>query len=263
MAKQRDNKYRIQAVERALTILQCFHAERLEMSMMEIAGILELNKSTTFRMVSTLCDMGFLEKLANGKYALGTEIIRLGHLVSEDMTLLRAAQPIMDELFHHCGETVAICRYSNGQMICIGRVESQKPLKCVCTVGADVPVLLGGTGRSAAAFLSDSELSRCIETQKRIGNPVCGKEELRAVVKRTRSNGYYISHSELDDAINALGLPIFGKNGVVLGSLSIVAPSSRMSDEVTWELLPEARRSAQRISERMGYDGNMLNSKGE
>ena len=29
------------------------------------------------------------------------------------------------------------------------------------------------------------------------------------------------------------------------------------------ELLPEARRSAQRISERMGYDGNMLNSKGE
>ena len=36
-----------------------------------------------------------------------------------------------------------------------------------------------------------------------------------------------------------------------------------MSDEVTWELLPEARRSAQRISERMGYDGNMLNSKGE
>jgi DNA-binding IclR family transcriptional regulator len=111
--------------------------------------------------------------------------------------------------------------------------------------------------------LSDSELSRCIETQKRIGNPVCGKEELRAVVKRARSNGYYISHSELDDAINALGLPIFGKNGVVLGSLSIVAPSSRMSDEVTWELLPEARRSAQRISERMGYDGNMLNSKGE
>ena len=106
MAKQRDNKYRIQAVERALTILQCFHAERLEMSMMEMAGILELNKSTTFRMVSTLCDMGFLEKLANGKYALGTEIIRLGHLVSEDMTLLRAAQPIMDELFHHCGETV-------------------------------------------------------------------------------------------------------------------------------------------------------------
>ena len=44
MAKQRDNKYRIQAVERALTILQCFHAERLEMSMMEMAGILELNK---------------------------------------------------------------------------------------------------------------------------------------------------------------------------------------------------------------------------
>lgn len=203
-------------MERALTILQCFHAERLEMSMMEMAGILELNKSTTFRMVSTLCDMGFLEKLANGKYALGTEIIRLGHLVSEDMTLLRAAQPIMDELFHHCGETVAICRYSNGQMICIGRVESQKSLKCACTVGADVPVLLGGTGRSAAAFLSDSELSRCIETQKRIGNPVCGKEELRAVVKRARSNGYYISHSELDDAINALGLPIFGKNGVVL-----------------------------------------------
>lgn len=250
--KQDGDGYRIRSVERALTILQCFHAERLEMSIMEVAAILNLNKSTVFRMVTTLCDMGFLEKTANGRYTLGAEIIRLGHLSSEDATLLRAAQPIMEELSRRSGETVAICRYSSGRLICIGRVESTKVLKCACTVGADMPVMLGGTGRSVAAFLSDGELNRCIETQKRIGNPVCGKTELLNAVKNVRNKGYYISHSEFDDAVNALGLPLFGRGGMVLGSLSVVGPSSRMSDEVIWELLPEARRSARRISERMG-----------
>lgn len=251
--KRESEEYRIRSVERALTVLQCFHAERPEISMMEFTRILELNKSTTFRMIATLCDMGFLEKLANGKYALGAEIIRLGHLGSEDTTLLRATQPVMEDFSRRIGETVAICRYTNGQLICIGRVESTKTLKCACTVGADIPVLLGGTGRSVAAFLSDRELDRCIETQKRIGNPVCGKAELLNAVKSVRSTGYYFSHSEFDDAVNALGLPIFGKGGTVLGSLSVLGPSSRMGDEVIWGLLSDARRSAQRISERMGY----------
>ncbi len=54
----------------------------------------------------------------------------------------------------------------------------------------------------------------------------CGFDELDEVMREVRVNGYYISHSEYDENVNALGVPIFGKSKEVIGSLSIVGPTA-------------------------------------
>ena len=73
-------------------------------------------------------------------------------------------------------------------------------------------------------------------------------------MREVRRNGYYISHSEYDENVNALGVPIFGKSKEVIGSLSIVGPDSRFADEAIIKILPDVLRETEVLSEKLGYE---------
>ena len=247
--------YNIRSVERALKALQCFSGSAREISLMDFSRRLELNKSTTFRILTTLRSAGFLELTEEGKYRLGDEIARLSRLTDSDGFLKREAQPTLDKLAKLSGETLSVCKYENGRMACIAKRESQHVLKCICVLDSDVPMLKGATGRAVAAYLPEEELERCIKVQRLAGNPDCGREELEAALQTVRRQGYYVSYSEYDENVNALGVPIFGREGEVLGSLSIVGPDNRFVDKAIIEILPEVLREARALSERLGYRG--------
>mgnify|MGYP000776983188 CR=1 FL=1 len=262
MKQQREERdYNIRSVERALNALQCFNGESREMSLMEFSRMLSLNKSTTFRILTTLRNMGFLEMDDNGKYRLGAEIARLGRLTDGVSLLKREGQPVLQKLAELSGETLAICKYENGRMTCIAKVESEKVLKCICVLDSDVPMLKGATGRSALAYLSEEELRRCIDIQRMIGNPDCGYEELKKVLEEIRRSGYYVSYSEYDENVNALAVPIFGKGGEVIGSLSIVGPDSRFAGEAIIKILPDVIRETRILSEKLGYESEAPKTK--
>lgn len=99
----------------------------------------------------------------DGKYKLGAEIARLGRLTDGVSLLIREGQPVLQKLAKLSGETLAICKYENGRMTCISKVESEKVLKCICVLDSDVPMLKGATGRSALAYLP----GRRIQTLRR------------------------------------------------------------------------------------------------
>lgn len=248
------NDYNIRSVERALRALQCFSGSMREISLMEFSRRLELNKSTAFRILATLRNAGFLEMTDDGRYRLGAEIARLGRLTDCDGFLKRESQPTLKKLAKLSGETLSICKYDNGRMACISKIESQHVLKCICVLDSDIPMLKGATGKVVAAHLPQEELRRCIQIQKMAGNPVSDPIQLEADFKKIRKNGYYISHSEYDERINALGVPIFGKYGEVVGSLSIVGPDSRFVDDAIIKILPDVLQEVKDLSKRMGYE---------
>ncbi len=246
--------YNIRSVERALKTLQCFSGGLREISLMEFSRRLELNKSTAFRILATLRNAGFLEMTDDGKYRLGAEIARLGRLTDGDSFLKKEAQPTLRKLAKLSGETLSICKYENGRMACISKIESQHVLKCICVLDSDVPMLKGATGKVVAAYLPEEELRRCIEIQKLAGHPGGDYDELMADFKKIRKDGYYVSHSEYDDRINALGVPVFGKYAEVIGSLSIVGPDSRFVDDAIIKILPDVLHEVKDLSERLGYE---------
>lgn len=255
MKQQRGEKdYNIRSVERALNALQCFSGNMREISLMEFSRMLSLNKSTTFRILTTLKNAGFVELTESGKYILGVEISRLGRLTDNLALLKREGQPVLQKLAELSGETLAICSYENGRMTCIAKVESEKVLKCTCILNSDIPMLKGATGRSALAYLSEEELERCVRIQRMAGNLDCEDDEIAMVISDIRKKGYYISHSEYDENVNALGLPIFGKHGDVVGSISIIGPDSRFVDSAIIKILPDVLKETKLLSEKLGYE---------
>jgi DNA-binding IclR family transcriptional regulator len=71
----------VQSVERALQVLSAFELDGQELGVSEIAGLLDVHKSTASRLAATLAASGFLERApASESFRLGPEVARLAAL---------------------------------------------------------------------------------------------------------------------------------------------------------------------------------------
>ena len=93
-----EKKQGAQAVVRALRILKLFNGKQTQLSLSDIVKITALNRTTVFRLLSTLVDEGFLVRHEDGPYHLGPELTALGGLASRTDNLRQLARPILKQL---------------------------------------------------------------------------------------------------------------------------------------------------------------------
>jgi len=83
------SKYNVPGLERGLRLLQLFDRSRKVLSAADMARMLEIPRSTAFRLAQTLESLGFLER-ANEAYRIGPAVLRLGfeYIASLEFTAL-------------------------------------------------------------------------------------------------------------------------------------------------------------------------------
>ena len=87
-ARPGSGRYRIQAIERAVAILNAFSAEEPELGVTDLAERLGLHKSTVHRFLVNLECAGLVERDRHtSRYRLGLRIFELGGLVLQRMNL--------------------------------------------------------------------------------------------------------------------------------------------------------------------------------
>ena len=110
-------RYNVPALERGLRVLCEFSRESRTLSAPELGRRLDLPRSTVFRLLTTLENMGFLERAEGGRdYRLGLAVLRLGfeYLASLELTQLGAPllNRLCDELRTPCCVSSSEARYS-------------------------------------------------------------------------------------------------------------------------------------------------------
>src|SRR5699024_6877009 len=98
----------VQSVDRAVTILEII-ARTGQAGITEIAGELEVHKSTASRIVSPLEARGLVEQDQHrGKYRLGLSILRLAGATTARLDIVQEARPIAKMLAEETGETINV-----------------------------------------------------------------------------------------------------------------------------------------------------------
>ena len=84
---------RVEAVERALAVLDAFQADRTEMTLADIAAATGFYKSTILRLAGSLERSGYLVRAENGVFRLGPAERRLGSIYRAGFVLGEAVRP--------------------------------------------------------------------------------------------------------------------------------------------------------------------------
>src|SRR5918995_6435433 len=98
----------VQSVGRAITVMELL-SRRGWTGVTEVARELEINKSTAYRLLTTLRDRGLVKQdAATEKYRLGFGLVALASSVTEDLDVTRCSRPVCDRLAEQSQETVTV-----------------------------------------------------------------------------------------------------------------------------------------------------------
>lgn len=109
---------RVEAVERALTVLEAFDADRPAMSLAELANATGFYKSTLLRLLGSLSRFDYVRRDADGLWQLGETPARLARRQDPVRLLAARVQPVLDRLASGLGETASLLEQAGGQIEC-------------------------------------------------------------------------------------------------------------------------------------------------
>jgi IclR family KDG regulon transcriptional repressor len=249
-------RYRIQAIERAVSILNAFSMDDHELGVTELADRLGLHKSTVHRFMVNLDAAGLVERNARtGRYRLGLHVFELGALVMQQMNLWDEALPFLEGLVHDTGETGHLAVLDGGEAIYIERVEARRALRVPSAIGRGYPAHATNLGKVLLADLSRERVEAIIAERGLAAftpHTITDPAELEVDLELIRRRGYAVDNEEYDEGLRCIGAPVRDHSGHVVAALGIGGPVTRITPERVEELGGLVMTAARGLSRRLG-----------
>lgn len=248
----------IQSVDRALQILETFSKENRELGVTEVSNILGLHKSTTFGILATLENKGFVEQNPNtGKYKLGLKLFELGNVVGDGMELRNIAYPFLKELVEKYQETVHLVVHDKGEVVYIDKIDSNSAININSHVGKRNPMYCTGVGKCLLSYLDEEYVEEILsnELKSYTPNTITDPERIKDELVKAKVNGYCFDDEEIEMGLRCIAAPIKDHLGQVIAAISVSGPSMRMTDEKLKLLIEPVKKTTLIISRQLGYKG--------
>lgn len=247
----------VKSVSRALDIITLISLKKNGLGVTEIANQIDINKSSVYRILSTLVQYGYIEQDSEtGKYKLGYKFLEISSKLLESIDLRAEARPFLQELENETNEVIHLVVYDQGEVVYIEKLEGNETLRMHSKVGKRAPMHCTSVGKAILAHLPSSVVFDILE---RKGMPVhtdktiTDKDEFMKELGQVRQNGYALDLEENEYGITCVAVPIFDHLGKVIAAVSISGPTMRMTSDRLDALKSIMVRTGQGISARLGH----------
>lgn len=248
---------RIQSLMRAMDILENLSAGSRTLT--ELSKELGLHAATLFQLISTLESRDFVSKDSQTKkYSLGFKIAELNESLWNSDIIRQTARPFLKQLGDLTRETSHLAIYKDNA-ISITEVEPCKrsPGSLIVTseVGQNEPSHSTAVGKAILAWLPDKALDAVLEKRlkKFTGNTITSKKKLMDHLQSIRKQGYAVDDEENAIGVRCIASPVFGKDGILFGSIGISGPVVRIIPSKIPGLGKIAKGIAEELSRNLGY----------
>ncbi len=198
---------RVEAVERALTILEAFADGARRLSLAEIAVRTGLYPSTILRLAASLERFGHVRRGADGMFSLGPSSLRLGMLYRAGFDLAEHVRPALARLVAASEETAAFYIREGNSRICLFRHHPARLIRHHIEEGTALPLELGASGHILRGFTGETDPRALAAAQEHLAT----------------------SLGERDPEIAAIAAPVLTPQGRFLGALGVTGPIHRFT----------------------------------
>lgn len=275
------NLPQVPAAKNVLSVLRYVAAQAGPVGAAAIARDVELPRSTTYHLLATLVEDGFVVHLPEErKYALGVTAHELGTGYSRQAPLQRLARFPVVQLVERTKRSAHLAVMHGREVIYIieERAKRQSPL--VTNPGVRLPAHLTASGRAMLASMADEQVTALYPGPEafptRYETGVHSVPALNELLVRIRDRGFSWEQDEITDGYSSLAVPVLDRSGLAVASVTLtVANRPALSpaaagrnalegitqertvhlEELESRWLPEVRRCAAEISRRLRPSG--------
>ena len=242
-------------VQKAFRLLEVI-AEVQPVKPSELAKKANLARSNLYRLLTTLEEMGFVEKTFDGRYTLSFKVFILGSAALEINKLPTTASSYLAHLAEVSQENVNLAMLYENKVLYIDKIESKHYLKLDQPVGKTDPLYCTALGKVLLSGLTDLELETFLKSTNFVPytkNTITAPDVLAGVIRNVRKQGYAIDFEELSIGIHCIGAPIYNHLNKVIAAISISGPSVRLTKQKIEELKIPLLKISLEISKKFGF----------
>lgn len=257
----------IQSLDRGLAILQAVAACREPMSLGDVAGLLQVDRSTAFRLLHTLRQRGFLANPATSKdYILGSTVWTLSHHYDWSQMLVRIASSHLKLLATETNETAHIAIREGKNALFIDYAVANQLVSVAGRHGQLLPLYCTAHGKALLADATAADLKTIFGTKplrKHTPTTLTSLAELGRDCASINKRGYATDEAEYRAELRCIAAPIRTPDGDIVGSIGISAPATRMTAKAFQTCAERVRKSAEEIGGLLSVVGSPANQAGK
>jgi DNA-binding IclR family transcriptional regulator len=255
MRPENNGGSQVQSVDRAIAILE-FLARNGWSGVTEVGEVLDVHKSTAFRLLNTLENRGLVEQHADtGQYHLGFGLVHLARAVVVGPDVARRARTACEWLAARTSETVTLSVLEAQRCITIDQIIGDSSVVSRSWLGRRTPLHCTSPGKVLLAYLPQERQDELLSgpLERFTDHTIVEPDRLFDILAQVRAAGYATTTEELEEGLSSAAAPVRAADGHVVATIEVSGPSYRLGlDELT-EVVPLVREAAERASARFGY----------
>jgi len=247
----------VQSIARAFSIAEEIARNRDGINLAELSKRVGLHNSTTFHLVKTMVQLGYVSQLADSrKYRIGRRMFTLAAGALDEIELVNVATPVLEKLTAGTGEYSHFAIRSGEQIVVVAKTAGTGIFQMVDRTGAVRPAHATALGKVLLAALSPVQLERYLETcelRPFTAKTIVEREALLREIAEVRRKGLAFDDGEFDAEARCVAVPVHDFTGRVAGAIGISGPMWRLSLQALQEKAKYVREAAVDLSSELGF----------
>lgn len=246
----------VQAVDRALALLEHLAQEAEGARLTEAARSVGLAASTAHRLLTTMEQRGFVQTDAeSGRWHIGRRAFAVGAAFTRRQNFIAPALPFLRRLRDLTRETANLGVLEDGEVVTVAQVESREIMRAIAPPGGRAPVTTSGMGKAIIATWPDEAIAALVArhglrplTPRSLRSP----EQLMAEIARIRAQGYAVDDEEFVTGMRCVAAVVWSPAAEPVCALSISGLAARVGREEVPVLAAHVLRLADELTVSLG-----------
>lgn len=239
----------IKSLEKAFRLIESLSRANKPMRLSDIARENGMTRSNAFTMLQTLQDLDYVRQCHDSTlYELTLKMFEIGARPVGRSGLVSVAHPVLMLLSEQAPENVILSVRDGTLGVVVDRIQSKAYVQTFAQLGARAPLHAVSGGKLLLAHAPEHIVDSVSANLKRftdrtIVDPVALREELA----RIRTQGYAVTHGEINDYVKGVAYPVRDRFGLVAAALSVSGPMERLGPEKIEHYVDLLQRHAAKI----------------
>lgn len=244
----------VQSVAKAFAVLKAFDASLPELTISEVAARAGLDRGTAFRLVHTLCQLGYLAPVPRGRrYRLTLKCLELGYTPLARADLKMLARPLLNDLVPEIADAASLGMLDGTDIVYVERAQKDLPqMNLDRRTGSRTGAYGAALGHVILACLPVEAQREILLRSNRVRlseRTLVDIDPLLARLAEVRARGHAISDGENAYGLRTVAAAIVDTDGSPVAGVSLTVHADRESLEAfATRAVPEVRRVAAELT---------------
>ncbi|MGF7234938.1 MAG: IclR family transcriptional regulator [Frankia sp.] len=249
----------VPAAAQVLAILRHLSRQPQPVAAATISRDLKLPRSTTYHLLSTLMDEGFVVRLPDERrYSLGLSAYELGSGYSRQVPLQRFARVPLANLVDRAGHTAHLAVLHGREVVYVIEERAPRRPPLITDVGVRLPAHLTASGRAMLAVLPAAQVRALFPDRDafvlRHGGGPRSLSALRRVLVDVRRRGHAEEDGEVTPGFASVAVPVLTHDGRPAAAVAVTYPTAEVTAVAQARIVGLVAETADIVAARLTGD---------